>query len=92
METEFQEVGKVTCLVSSVGVPYIIISVDKYLYLFPSSRTFVDPNTKRKHKSDFPQHIKNESTETTIFGEVRMTVLGHYRGSTNCLDVVRGIV
>ncbi len=26
------------------------------------------------------------------FGEVRMTVLGHYRGSANCLDVVRGIV
>ncbi len=26
------------------------------------------------------------------FWEIRMTVLGHYRGSTNCLDVVRGIV
>ncbi len=26
------------------------------------------------------------------FGEVRMTVSGNYRGSTNFLDVVRGIV
>ncbi len=26
------------------------------------------------------------------FGELRMTVLWHYRGSTNFLDVVRGIV
>ncbi len=24
------------------------------------------------------------------FGEVGMMVLGNYRGSTNCLDVVRG--
>ncbi len=33
-----------------------------------------------------------KETACTDFGEVRMTVLQHYRGSTNCLGVVRGIV
>ncbi len=42
--------------------------------------------------------IRNEAHERGFqyryydFGEVRMAVLQHHRGSTSCLDVGRGIV